>query len=48
VLQKFVGGARAVDADQDLRAGAVGDLPKRVREHGEVVGDRVRAGVARP
>jgi hypothetical protein len=46
VADQFVAGADPVDADQQLRPHAGGDLPDRRGQHREVVGEGVRAGVA--
>ncbi|MGW1617471.1 hypothetical protein ACWCQZ_51150 [Streptomyces sp. NPDC002285] len=47
VFVQAMGGARAVDAHQDLRRRGSGDLGQRLAQHPNVVGHRVRAGVAR-
>jgi len=47
VFEQLVGGAGAVDADEDLHAALGWDLGDRGGEHGEVVGHGVGSGVAR-
>ena len=47
VLDELVAGAGTVDADQDLAPEPGGDLPDRGGQHFFMVGERVRAGVAR-
>jgi hypothetical protein len=46
VLEQFVGGAGAIDADQQLAPVGDRELGDRVPEDPEVVNDRVRSGVA--
>ena len=48
VADELVAGAGPVDADQQPRPHPGGDLPDRRGQHREVIGEGVRAGVARP
>ena len=48
MLDEVVAGAGAVDADYELAPEPGGDLPEGRGQHLLMVGERVRAGVARP